>query len=49
MANRSANLTFPDIAALQPHLVAEVPVWSSSEGGTLTAVVAGENDNSEHR
>jgi hypothetical protein len=31
------TLTFPDIAALRPHLVAEVPIWSNSGGGTLTA------------
>ena len=38
MARTAARtLTFTDIAALRPHLVAEVPIWSTSEGGTLTA------------
>jgi ATP-dependent exoDNAse (exonuclease V) beta subunit len=38
MARTAARtLTFTGIAALRPHLVAEVPIWSASEGGALTA------------
>lgn len=38
MARTAARtLAFTDIAALRPHLVPEVPIWSNSEGGTLTA------------
>jgi hypothetical protein len=34
---RARTLAFADIAALRPHLVPEVPIWSNSEGGRLTA------------
>jgi hypothetical protein len=38
MARTAARtLAFADIAALRPHLVPEVPIWSNSEDGTLTA------------
>jgi ATP-dependent exoDNAse (exonuclease V) beta subunit len=38
MARTAARtLTFPDITALRSHLIAEVPIWSTSKGGTLTA------------
>jgi len=38
MARTAARtLAFADVAALRPHLIPEVPIWSQLRGGTLTA------------